>query len=731
MGKMKKIVNVANRLPIIIGDTIQRSSGGLVAAMESLGDSFDMRWVGWAGAHIDEPAKREALSRQIKERFNYTAIFLGAEDAAGYYDGFSNASMWPLLHYMITYSKYEHHWYRAYKKVNRIFCEAVVKATEPGDIVWIHDYHLMLLPSMIREAGPGRQIGFFLHTPFPSSEIFRCHPQREQLLQGLLGADLIGFHTFGYLRHFRSTVLHVLGIESEIEAISHEHNRTAMGVFPIGINAAKFSKALQSDSHAMYLSDFRTAHQAKRIVLSVERLDYTKGIPQRLDAIEQFLEMDVIKDDIVFIFISVPSREDVQAYQSLVEEVQGRVSQINGRFSTIKNVPVHFIHQSVEFEQLCALYAIADVCVVTPLIDGMNLVAKEYIACQTDKSGVLILSEFAGAAQELPHALIVNPYNTQQMVDSLIDALRMPEEEKKRRMAAMREKVLHYDAKHWAKFFLDTLTRQVQIGSKTSLAIAVTAGHVKALVHANRIGLFLDYDGTLTEIQKNPSAAYPREETLALLTRLEKAQDIDVYIVSGRKREDLQKWFQPYNFTLVAEHGFFCRMSGEDEWQVFDENIDLSWMERIIEIFQVYSGTTPGASVEVKTASIVWHYRESDPEFGTWKANQLAAELYELLSNLPVEIHHGKKIVEVSSIRVNKGIVLDRFFAEHHYPAAICAGDDETDESMFRMADERVLTIKIGEGHTAARFRMEDPAELRRFLTQLLAERKGRSLSDH
>jgi trehalose 6-phosphate synthase/phosphatase len=695
--------------------------------MESLDSSLKLKWVGWAGGNVPDGAKRDRLTQEIRERFNYLPIFLEPGDAADYYDGYSNSSLWPLLHYLISYSRYDQRWYDAYCKVNRIFAQAVLEAIEPGDLVWVHDYHLLLLPALLKQQQPDLKVGFFLHTPFPSSEVFRCHPNREALLSGVLGADLIGFQTFGYLRHFRSTVLRVLGLDSEMNAIAHDHGITSLGVYPIGINARKFEQALRSDDYIQYLIEYGQAHHGKKVILSVERLDYTKGIPRRLDAIEQFLSQSPKKEDLVFIFISVPSREDVSAYQLLIEEVQGRVSQINGKHSTIKNVPLHFINQSVNFSQLCALYSLADVCMVTPMIDGMNLVAKEYLACQRDKSGVLILSEFAGAAQELPNALIINPYDPEQMLAGLHKALEMSAEERQKRLAPMKERVMRYDALHWAKTFVNDLERQVPVDTNAGSAQMITLKQTQELIQARTVILFLDYDGTLAELKKKPADAFPHQEIQALFSLLSEAPGLAVCIISGRKRADMLDWFGTCDFFLVAEHGFFYKYPGKQDWLVFDDKADLDWMERIIEIFTHYSGMTPGSSVEVKTSSVVWHYREADPEFGSWKAHQLLAELHAMLINLPVEIHHGKKIVEVCSIQINKGMVMEHLFSEKNYAMGLCAGDDETDESMFRNSLPSLVSVKVGEGATAAQFRCPHPKAFRQFLTDLVTARKNKS----
>ncbi|MCP4747530.1 MAG: bifunctional alpha,alpha-trehalose-phosphate synthase (UDP-forming)/trehalose-phosphatase [Desulfobacteraceae bacterium] len=725
---MKTLINVSNRLPITIGDKITRSSGGLVSALEDLNETFQLKWVGWAGGNISDSSQKKKIAKEIRKAFNYYVIFLEEKDAVNYYNGYSNSSLWPLMHYMTTYSRYETEWFEAYQRVNHQFADAVIQQVRRGDQVWVHDYHLMLLPAILKDRSPDLKVGFFLHTPFPSSEVFRCHPNREELMNGLLGADLIGFQTFGYLRHFRSTVLRVLGIESEMQLIVCKNRKTALGVYPIGINAGKFSEELNSSVYAKHLADYQKVYKGKKIVLSVDRLDYTKGILQRLDAIEQFLSQYSHKDKILFIFISIPSRESVEAYQVLVDEVQGRVSQINGKYSTIKNVPLNYIQHSIGFSELCALYSLADACLVTPIIDGMNLVAKEYIACQKEKNGVLILSEFAGAAQELPNALIVNPYDPKQMVEQLNMALKMDEDEKRRRLEPMKERVFCYDAAYWAKVFLNDLSSQANSEVEMVNLQRISLKDIQPLIKAKRVALFLDYDGTLAELKKKPSDAKPNRAIKNLFAKLEHFPQTDVYITSGRKKEEMINWFGDYNFTLIAEHGFFYSLPRLKKWEAFDNSADLSWMEKIIEVFNHYFGMTPGSCVEVKTSSVVWHYRQSDPEFGTWKANQLVAELYEMLSNLPVEIHHGKKIVEVCSIHINKGMAMEYFINKNKYDMALCAGDDETDESMFRITGDRITSIKVGPGKTYAGFKVDSPAKFRQFLARLIEKRKGKNL---
>ena len=722
---MESLIIVSNRLPVTIGKTIEKSSGGLVYAMEGLGDNYDLKWLGWAGGVVDDPAERRKISDELAQRFNYIPIFLSKQDAEDYYTGFSNSSLWPLLHYISPYARYEERWWQSYQKVNRIIADAVLDLVQEDDTVWVHDYHLMLLPSYLRQRRPDLKIGFFLHTPFPSYELFRCHPNREALLEGLLGANLIGFHTFGYLRHFRSTILRLLGLESEIDYIPQESHKTTIGVYPIGINAVKFLQELQSDEYRKRYNEYKENYRDKKIVLSVERLDYTKGIPRRLDAIERYLSKTDQREGIVFIFINVPSRESVPEYQQLQEEIQGKVGYINGKYATIQNVPVHFIHKSVDFSELCALYSLADVAMVTPLIDGMNLVAKEYLACQREKNGVLILSEFAGAAQELPNALIVNPYNINEVAQAIDQAFQLGEGKKQKMVAPMKERVVKYDARYWADSFFQDLAADAdveQLSSFPSDTKDISIEAMGSLLQAKSAAFFLDYDGTISEIKRKPEDAVPNDEIKELFSRLETQKNLDVYLISGRKKEDMDQWFSRYPFNLIAEHGYYYRHHNAAEWIVFDTQADLSWKNQIIDIFRLYAGMTPGSNIEEKTSSVVWHYRNSDPEFGNWKANQLVAELYEMLSNLPVEIHHGQKIVEVGSMQLNKGIVLDHFVQLNKYDAVLCAGDDETDESMFRyMDDAEMFSIKIGDGtDTMAKFRISSPKAFRTFLSEVL-----------
>ena len=497
----------------------------------------------------------------------------------------------------------------------------------------------------------------------------------------------------------------------------------SLGVYPIGINVRKFEEALDQPGHKPLQDKFRQTYQGKQIVLSVERMDYTKGILHRLEAVDCYLSAHENRDNIKFIFVSVPSREGVEDYRELREDVESRVGRLNGKYATLHNSPIHFLHASVEFADLCALYSIADAGLVTPLIDGMNLVAKEYLACQRDHSGPLILSEFAGAAEELFNALIVNPYDAQAVAESIARALTMSPQEKRARNQPMRERIKQHDAQHWAASFIDELAASgnARAESQETADLSAVSGELtRTLAGSGRVGVFLDYDGTLREIEQDPAAATPDDELLKLLESLDTQPGIDVTIISGRSADDLQRLFGYRSFGLIAEHGASERLPGSREWQTLDGHAGDDWKEQACPVLRLFAEVTPGSFVEEKHTSLVWHYRAADPEFGAWKANQLVEELGAATANDPVKVRHGKKIVEVVSTRVSKGIAIENILTSKSYQNVVCAGDDQTDESMFALDVPGLVSIKIGEGTTQARFRLPDPAALKRFLESLV-----------
>jgi len=380
--KESRIIIVSNRLPVQADSNgnYVATTGGLASALSGI--STPMIWIGWCGtcSQNSEDVIRIDVKDE-KSNLKYETVPLTSEQIENYYNGFSNATLWPILHYFPSLAQYNENWFNHYHTVNKLFCDVIIKTAKPGDVVWVQDYHLMLLPLMLREKNPNLKIGFFLHVPFPSYEIFRCIPQRQELIEGLLGSDLIGFHTFSYVRHFKSCVLRCLGMECSFDRLTYGARTVRLGIHPIGINWKSYQKAQETEEYKKSIEEYSRDFANKKLVLSVSRLDYTKGIPDMLKAIAYYLEHMPDKNNVIFLVIAVPSRESVDSYANLKEKVVKTVGEINGTHSQISgSPPVQFIYYSVNTNKLAALYSIADVALVLPLIDGMNLVAKEYIA---------------------------------------------------------------------------------------------------------------------------------------------------------------------------------------------------------------------------------------------------------------------------------------------------------------------------------------------------------------
>jgi trehalose 6-phosphate synthase/phosphatase len=727
---MSKTLLVSNRLPVRLDEdgNAVRSPGGLASALAGAG--VEATWVGWPGVRTEDIENVDAVSRAMS-KIGVKPVFLSGEEYAGFYEGYANGTLWPLLHYMTERAQFVEGWYELYEQANRKFADAVLEIAEEGDTIWIHDYQLFLLPNMLRESSLNFSVGFFLHTPFPSSEIFRALPQRGRILTGLLGADLIGFHTYSYLRHFRSALLRVLGLESEMDTVLADNRTVKLGVYPIGHDHAGFKAAMASTEFADALKKYSEELEGKKLLLSVERLDYTKGVPQKLRAIRRFLtDHPESAKDVAFVIIAVPSRESIDEYAQLKEEVQREVGAINGDFGAVGHSPLQFLYRSFPQAELAALYALADACLVTPLVDGMNLVAKEYIDCKSDangaRPGVLVLSEFAGAAQEMSHALMVNPHDTREVAEAIERSLSMSAEEKEQRTNVMRGRVRRSDSSAWAKVFL----KQLECSSDANAEAASPrflnlAGDLGGIVRAGgNVALFLDYDGTLRDFVKDPDAAVPDETLRPLLEKLSSHPKVKIAIVSGRPAAFLQKHFEGAGVTLVSEHGYRWLQPGATEWHLIRDHIDTDWKDVVLPHLQQAEALTPGSHIEEKQSSIVWHYRGCDPEFGLWKARSLLSELTDDTASLPVSVHHGKKIVEVASQLVNKGQAVKALANEWKPNVMLAAGDDQTDETMFAIEVDDVddfITVHVGESPSRA-LRRTSIRGLRRFLENFSAE---------
>jgi trehalose 6-phosphate synthase/phosphatase len=725
---MSKLIMVSNRLPVRIeaDGASSRTEGGLASALEGAQLEMEQLWVGWPGGAVEDFEDVERVARDLR-RIGVVPVFLTRDEVDGFYEGYSTSTLWPLMHYMIERARFSREWWDAYRRVNRKFAEAILDVAQDGDQVWVHDYHLFLLPEMLRGAGKELRVGFFLHTPFCSSEIFRVLPDRAELLKGVLGADLIGFHTYNYVRHFRSALLQVLGWETEMEGMWHDGREVRMGVYPIGHNHTGFEREMQAPDFPDLLVRHLGDLAGKRMILNVERLDYTKGVPEKLAAMRRFLEANPDKrDDVLFVLIAVPSRQGVREYDELTEEVQREVGAINGEFGKVGHAPIQFLHRGFPMCDLAAFYALAEVCMVTPLRDGMNLVAKEFLDCQrpdfSERPGVLILSEFAGAAHELSHALHVNPHDVDQVADAINRALEMPDGERRQRIEVMQTRLRKQHSGVWARRFLRDLDKVPQREERVEIMelspLASQLGGLKE--HHGPLGLFLDYDGTLRDFVDVPDQALPDSGLCGLLGDLAACRGVSLAVVSGRTPDFLEKHLGGLGVTLVAEHGYRWLDGGTGDWELFNPHVNTEWKPAIREHLEQASLLTPGTHVEEKQSALVWHYRKADPEFGLWRARGLLEELTSMAANLPVTVHHGQKIVEISSLQVSKGLAVEHLLRVWGCRTALVAGDDQTDETMISLTPENVafFPVKVGTGPSRAAFRTDIPG-LRSFLEEL------------
>jgi trehalose 6-phosphate synthase/phosphatase len=728
-----RVILVSNRLPVTVrvdegGVHVDKSAGGLVTGLRGPHERSQGCWVGWPGdvSKADEAQRRDLTARLAEMRC--APVYLSSTEVSQYYDGFSNAVLWPLFHYLLDRIPPTSQEWEAYRSVNERFADAAAAAwREPSDLVWVHDYQLALVPQMLRARVPRARIGFFLHIPFPASEVLRILPWREQVIEGMLGADLVGFHTYTYRSHFASAVLRILGIQAQGDCIFVDGREIRLGVFPIGVDARAFGALAEDPALLREVAAIRKDAREERILLGVDRLDYTKGIPWRLLAFERLLEKKPHwRGKVRLVQIAVPSRDNVASYQEFRRQVDELVGRINGIYSTVDWTPIHYVHRSLDERKIVSLYRAADVMLVTPLRDGMNLVAKEFVTCRPDEEGVLVLSEFAGAAAEMGEALQVNPYDIESMAETFDTALRMPDEERRLRMRSLRQRIASRDVHNWAQSFLDALDQARPEGG-TSQVVLSTRDDLDSLASrlrsAERLILLLDYDGTLVPFARAPDLAAPDRELLALLAALAAKPGVDVHVVSGRRRETLERWLGELPVGLHAEHGYWSRMGPGEPW-VAVNGVDVTWQSRVREVLDEATAVTPGALVEEKTTSLAWHWRMAEPELGDQRARELWRRLERETADEPLELLGGDKVIEVRPRGISKALVLERVLSatERPLPTVAAMGDDVTDDDMFGALPPGAISISVGFRPSQARYRVARPRGARALLESLTGE---------
>jgi trehalose 6-phosphate synthase/phosphatase len=725
------LVVVSNRLPFraerdVGGLSLMRSAGGLVAALEPALEQRGGVWIGWAGATREEAEAAGGVVLPATGRIRYRAVSLTANEVTQYYGGFSNRTLWPLFHYFVGRTQIDGSTWRAYERVNERFAEAA--AAESGDraLVWVHDYQLLRTPHHLRRLAPQSRIAFFLHIPFPAAEVFRVLPWSRSLLQGMLACDLIGFHVPSYVEHFLTCAERLLGCEVDRAGgvVRFEGREVSVQAHPIGIDVALIERLAQARPPTP------AAGAAGRVseILGADRLDYTKGIFERLLAIERLLERHPgYRRRVRFTQVLVPSRERVAEYAELKRQIDETVGRINGRFSEPGWSPLRYLVRTLPLEDLVPLYRAADVALVTPLRDGMNLVAKEYAAAQLESDGVLILSEMAGAADELQEALVVNPFDIEAVAEALHRALSMSEDERRARMSALRHRVSVHDVHVWVSDFLraaDAAEERAQRG--VASAADVTRRRLAPwLAQRATLALFLDYDGTLVPLATRPDEARPSDAVRQTLLQAARMPNLDTVIVSGRALDDIKRMVDVPGLTYVGNHGFEIEGPGIT---FRHQQADRSRASLEAAADALVALSVPGARVERKGATVAYHVREVAPAErqqavhaaeGVLRRQRLRVTFGKLVleGRPPVDWHKGRAVLHV---------LVSRHGAD--WPSRVRAlyiGDDLTDEDAFRSLRGIGRSIRVASappaGVTAADFRLPDPDAVIQLLRWLAA----------
>ncbi|KAI1438122.1 trehalose-phosphatase [Xylaria sp. CBS 124048] len=679
---------------------------------------------------------------------------------------YAEQRLYPLFHYKLQEpndGRAERIEWANYYLANRRFADKIIEIYKPGDIVVVHDYYLLLLPSMLRQRMPNMYISFFLHCPFPSSEFLRCLPRRKEVLEGLMGSNLIGFQSYSYSRHFTSCCTRILDFPSDATGVDAFGTRVDVGVFPIGIDTKRAEKLAWSKEVTEKYDALKEMYKGMKIIVGRERLDSVRGVTQKLMAFERFLEIyPEWREKVVLIQVTSPTnlKEGKESAENkIARRVNELVMKINGTFGSLGFSPVQHYPQYLAPDEYFALLRAADIGLITSVRDGMNTTSLEYIVCQRDNHGPLILSEFSGTAGSLRDAIHINPWDLTNVAKEINNALTMSPKKRETMRANLYSHVTTQSVQSWIAKFLRKLVSTLA-SHRNETATPVLDGTVLLQRYREaRKRLFLfDYDGTLTPIVRDPLAAIPSDRVIHILKALAADHRNAVWIISGRDQEFLQQHLGHITeLGFSAEHGSFIRYPGATTWENLAETLDLSWREEVLEIFEKYTNRVPGSSVERKRCALTWHYRQADPELGPHTSIAALAELKSTVARKwDVEIMKGKANLEVRPTFINKGEIAKRLV--HQYSSdkstpsqgdngdrdgdgsgsggegegegsgsqlefVLCCGDDFTDEDMFnalnglsghQLEDEHVFTVSVGARNkvTLAKWHVLEPADV-------------------
>lgn len=736
---------------------------------DGLPDDMEVIYIGFLKCEI-APAQQDEVASHLLEMFNCIPAFVPEDLHSRFYNGFCKHTLWPLFHYMLPLTpdhggRFDRALWQAYVSVNKTFAAKVMEVIAPeDDVVWIHDYHLMLLPTLLRKKCNKVKMGFFLHSPFPSSEIYRTLPVRDELLRALLNADVIGFHTFDYARHFLSCCSRMLGIEYESKrgyiGLEYYGRNVTIKIMPVGIHMGQLRTGLNLPETEKKIAELNEQFKGKTVLLGLDDMDIFKGIGLKLLALEQLLsEHPDRRGKVVMVQIANPARGKGKDVAEVQTEVYTTVERVNQRFGCEGYEPIMLLERHVPFYERLAFYTVAECCVVTAVRDGMNLIPYEYIVSrqgceQLDarfastenppKKSLLVISEFIGCSPSLSGAIRVNPWNVEAVADALNMAITMPEAEKVMRHEKHFKFVRTHDVAYWAQSFMGDLERACKdhlkrrcwgIGFGLNFRVIALDPSFKKLLPEHIISAYkrtksrailLDYDGTVmpqTSINKTPSP-----EVISILNTLCGDPKNVVFIVSGRGRKELSGWFSPCDcLGIAAEHGYYLRWKSDEDWETCVPGLEFDWKRVAEPIMMLYTESTDGSFIEAKESAIVWHHQHADPDFGSWQAKELLDHLESVLGNEPVAVTSGQHIVEVKPQGVSKGLVAEKLLASMVNRGTtadfvLCIGDDRSDEDMFASIANamvspdspttEVFACTVGRKPSKAKYYLEDTVDV-------------------
>lgn len=781
-----RVIIVANQLPVKAKRRPDNKGWSfswdedslLLHVKDGLPEDMEVIYVGSLKVEVDLN-EQDDVSQLLLEKFKCVPAFLPPDILARYYHGFCKQHLWPLFHYMLPFSashgcRFDRYLWEGYVAANNIFSKKVIEVINPDDdYVWIHDYHLMVLPTFLRRRFNRLRMGFFLHSPFPSSEIYRTLPVREEILKALLNSDLIGFHTFDYARHFLSCCSRMLGLEYQSKrgyiGLDYFGRTVGIKIMPVGIHMGQIESVLRLADKEWRVGELKQEFEGKTVLLGVDDMDIFKGVNLKILAMESMLKQHPKwQGRAVLVQIANPARGRGKDLEEIEAEIKESVRRINENFGSSNYKPVIFIDRPVSLNERAAYYTIAECVVVTAVRDGMNLTPYEYVVTRQGisnsnmessgpKKSMLVVSEFIGCSPSLSGAIRVNPWNVEATAEALNEAISMSNNEKQLRHEKHYRYVSTHDVAYWSRSFFQDLERSCKdhfkrrcwgIGLSFGFRVVALDPNfrklsidtiVSAYAKAKNRAVLFDYDGTImpqTSINKSPS-----QEVISVINQLCGDFKNTVFVVSGRGRESLGKWFSPCKkLGIAAEHGYFIRWGEEEKWEICDQGNNFGWMQMAEPVMNLYTEATDGSYIEKKESALVWHHQDADPGFGSSQAKELLDHLESVMANEPVAVKSGQFIVEVKPQGVSKGLVAEKIFASmseggRKADFVLCIGDDHSDEDMFEIignamnrgvisANTSVFACTVGQKPSKAKYYLDDTTQVTTML-EALAEVSG------